>query len=148
MGSRTGGLLCHLKPRSESGTLCPFSNKWNSWAFKLSECSAHRFHITQRVVEGVNHVTGIHLVLIGAPGEIDSDRLRAIFTLRLRGFAAPSPIAIAIGRTGVLILTRDTAKPKWAPVGDRFSFSGTPGRTRTADHLVRRQVLMKCYDTG
>ena len=36
---------------------CPSSNKWDRCAVRLSECSAHHFHVTWRVVDSANDVS-------------------------------------------------------------------------------------------
>ena len=36
---------------------CPSSNEWDRYAVKLSECSAHHFHITRRAVDSANDVS-------------------------------------------------------------------------------------------
>ncbi len=37
--------------------LCPSSNKWDRCSVKLSECFAHQFNITRRVVDSANDVS-------------------------------------------------------------------------------------------
>ena len=77
----------------------------------------------------------------GAPDRIDSDRPGAIFTPSgLRGCAAPSPIAVAIGRTNRFSSTARPTKQKRAPDGDPILF-GAPDRIRTCDPQIRNLVL-------
>jgi cytochrome P450 len=36
---------------------CPSSNKWDKASLRLSECFAHQFHVTRRVVDSANGVS-------------------------------------------------------------------------------------------
>ncbi len=38
-------------------TYCPSSSKWDRCSAMLSECFAHQFHITRRVVDSANDVS-------------------------------------------------------------------------------------------